>query len=256
MHRQPSARAVDLRREELGDGERVVEGQRIRLAGQGSPGVGGGPAGLEAARLADVSGHDVVLLERSDRLGIANFRRCDGDAVDFVRADQRDAIAVVDGASRGLDVMLQRTSGGAVTGFVGWSLLDAVYMTITTLTTVGFREVEPFGHLVEAGVLVAALAVFFLGPVWYGPFLGRPWMKAAGIDVKLDGPSVDFPSGGSPADAGPPIPALFTTPSIRPCSAVTLSPSSRVLRRRLERPARPWIKAAPMMRYGSPSHIC
>ncbi|MFD2577537.1 FAD-dependent oxidoreductase [Novosphingobium colocasiae] len=31
--------------------------------------VGGGPAGLEAARLAAISGHDVVLFEASDRLG-------------------------------------------------------------------------------------------------------------------------------------------------------------------------------------------
>ncbi|WP_183099713.1 oxidoreductase [Nocardioides pelophilus] len=31
--------------------------------------VGGGPAGLEAARLADGAGHDVVLLERADHLG-------------------------------------------------------------------------------------------------------------------------------------------------------------------------------------------
>lgn len=31
--------------------------------------VGGGPAGLEAARLADAAGHDVVLLERAQRLG-------------------------------------------------------------------------------------------------------------------------------------------------------------------------------------------
>ncbi|MEZ0579031.1 FAD-dependent oxidoreductase [Nocardioides sp. MH1] len=31
--------------------------------------VGGGPAGLEAARLASAAGHDVVLMERSDRLG-------------------------------------------------------------------------------------------------------------------------------------------------------------------------------------------
>jgi len=31
--------------------------------------IGGGPAGLEAARLADLAGHDVVLLERADRLG-------------------------------------------------------------------------------------------------------------------------------------------------------------------------------------------
>jgi 2,4-dienoyl-CoA reductase-like NADH-dependent reductase (Old Yellow Enzyme family)/NADPH-dependent 2,4-dienoyl-CoA reductase/sulfur reductase-like enzyme len=31
--------------------------------------VGGGPAGMEAARRLDIAGHDVVLLERSDRLG-------------------------------------------------------------------------------------------------------------------------------------------------------------------------------------------
>jgi len=31
--------------------------------------IGGGPAGLEAARLADLAGHDVALLERADHLG-------------------------------------------------------------------------------------------------------------------------------------------------------------------------------------------
>jgi voltage-gated potassium channel len=35
------------------------------------------------------------------------------------------------------------TAGYMVIG--GWSLIDAVYMTLTTLTTVGFREVRPLG---------------------------------------------------------------------------------------------------------------
>lgn len=30
-------------------------------------------------------------------------------------------------------------------------------------------------------VIVAALATFALGAVWYGPLLGKPWMRASGI---------------------------------------------------------------------------
>jgi hypothetical protein len=49
----------------------------------------------------------------------------------------------------------------------GWSLLDALYMTVTTLTTVGFREVHPLGvagraftmSLILAGVMALFVAL-------------------------------------------------------------------------------------------------
>ena len=61
--------------------------------------------------------------------------------------------------------------GGAIafgtTGFIlieGWSFLDAVYMTVTTLTTVGFREVQPLskaGQTFTIGlILTGVLGVF------------------------------------------------------------------------------------------------
>ena len=31
------------------------------------------------------------------------------------------------------------------------------------------------------GVLVAAIAAFVLGGFWFGPFFGKPWMRAVGI---------------------------------------------------------------------------
>ena len=34
------------------------------------------------------------------------------------------------------------------------------------------------------GVLVAAVAAFLLGFLWYGPLFGKTWMKLAGIKVK------------------------------------------------------------------------
>jgi voltage-gated potassium channel len=40
----------------------------------------------------------------------------------------------------------------------GWSLLDAVYMTITTITTVGFREVHP---LSDAGRIFSIVLIIF-----------------------------------------------------------------------------------------------
>ena len=49
-----------------------------------------------------------------------------------------------------------------VTGYVlleGWSVLDALYMTITTLTTVGFREVRPL----DGTGMVFTLSVITIG---------------------------------------------------------------------------------------------
>jgi voltage-gated potassium channel len=40
----------------------------------------------------------------------------------------------------------------------GWSLLDALYMTIITLTTVGFREVEPLSDAARVWTMVVSLA--------------------------------------------------------------------------------------------------
>jgi voltage-gated potassium channel len=48
----------------------------------------------------------------------------------------------------------------------GWGFLDALYMTVTTVTTVGFREVQP---LDDAGqVFTIVLAIFGIGVIFYG----------------------------------------------------------------------------------------
>jgi voltage-gated potassium channel len=48
----------------------------------------------------------------------------------------------------------------------GWSFLDAIYMTVTTVTTVGFREVNP---LSDAGrIFTIGLIVFGVGVMLYG----------------------------------------------------------------------------------------
>lgn len=48
----------------------------------------------------------------------------------------------------------------------GWSFLDAIYMTVTTLTTVGFSEVKP---LSDAGrIFTIGLVVFGTGVMLYG----------------------------------------------------------------------------------------
>jgi voltage-gated potassium channel len=47
----------------------------------------------------------------------------------------------------------------------GWTFLDAIYMTITTITTVGFREVQP---LSEAGrIFTMVLIIFGVGGALY-----------------------------------------------------------------------------------------
>lgn len=48
----------------------------------------------------------------------------------------------------------------------GWGFLDALYMTVTTITTVGFREVQP---LDDAGkIFTILLAIFGIGTIFYG----------------------------------------------------------------------------------------
>jgi len=47
----------------------------------------------------------------------------------------------------------------------GWSLLDAFYMTVTTVTTVGFREVKPLGD--EGRIFTIFLILFGVGVAFY-----------------------------------------------------------------------------------------
>ncbi len=49
-------------------------------------------------------------------------------------------------------------------GLEGWSLWDGFYMTVTTITTVGFKEVHPLsrvGEVFTVGVIVAGVGTFF-----------------------------------------------------------------------------------------------
>src|SRR5687768_2950356 len=66
----------------------------------------------------------------------------------------------------GLAVLAGVTVIGTM-GYVvlGFSLLDAVYQTITTITTVGFREVEPLDA--AAKVFTIAVILFGVGTALY-----------------------------------------------------------------------------------------
>jgi voltage-gated potassium channel len=48
----------------------------------------------------------------------------------------------------------------------GWGFLDALYMTVTTITTVGFREVQPLDD--SGKVFTIILAIFGIGVIFYG----------------------------------------------------------------------------------------
>ena len=57
-----------------------------------------------------------------------------------------------------LALMALGTAGYAL--IEGWSLWDAFYMTVITITTVGYREVHPMSRLGEAWTVVVLLTVF------------------------------------------------------------------------------------------------
>ena len=50
-------------------------------------------------------------------------------------------------------------------GIEGWSFLDALYMTVTTITTVGFREVQPLSS--GGRIFTIVLIVFGVGVLFY-----------------------------------------------------------------------------------------
>lgn len=50
----------------------------------------------------------------------------------------------------------------------GWNLLDAVYMTVITLTTVGYREVHAvssFGKIYTILLILSGVTFFYMLPV-------------------------------------------------------------------------------------------
>ena len=47
----------------------------------------------------------------------------------------------------------------------GWSFLDALYMTVITLTTVGFREVQPLDT--SGKIFTMVIAIGGVGAIFY-----------------------------------------------------------------------------------------
>ena len=65
----------------------------------------------------------------------------------------------------------------------GWSALDAFYMTVITLTTVGFQEVEPLG---DRGRLFTTLLILLgVGTVAYGLSTIGDYLLTAGVIERL-----------------------------------------------------------------------
>jgi len=94
--------------------------------------VGGGPAGLETARLADLAGHDVVLLERSARLGGALVAASavhpeNQTYLDWLLAEiERSGVVVRTGAEATADVVADAGPGVVVVATGGSVVLPTI----------------------------------------------------------------------------------------------------------------------------------
>jgi voltage-gated potassium channel len=63
-------------------------------------------------------------------------------------------------------VLLPMAGTAGYIAIEGWSFLDALYMTMITLTTVGFREVQPLstgGRIFTMVLLVSGVGAMFYG---------------------------------------------------------------------------------------------
>lgn len=74
----------------------------------------------------------------------------------------------------------------------GWSLLEAVYMTVITLSTVGFQEVRPLsssGRVFVIIFLIAGLGAFLYGVVQLGEMVVRAelrhWWRKRGMQATI-----------------------------------------------------------------------